>query len=231
MRYLAPRVSDTPRPECGGVYTHTHTHICTRTLLYTPGLWRWMEFATLQWAFDAKTMEEAARIWHTVCASVFLRAADNMGSTLPGPSSPWLVRGVVGNSVLRAPKNDVEVSWGSERWLCLPYWQPLFLPRHKNTLAWSSRLISLLNLTSNLSDARVASPITAPVLGQQQIIICYSRAHPLLVKLIEVKRRCGPALVFLCGCGSSLVLKNVMEVTNQGPKLKNNPLSSNCILF
>lgn len=58
----------------------------------------------------------------------------------------------------------------------------------------------------NLSDARVASPITVPVLGQQQIIICYSRAHLLLVKLIEVKRRCGPALVFLCGCGSSVVL-------------------------
>lgn len=90
MRYLAPRVSDTPRPDRCRAHTHLHAH----TLLYTPGLWRWMEFATLQWAFDAKTMEEAAHIWHTVCASVFLRAANNMGSTLPGPSAPGLVGGL-----------------------------------------------------------------------------------------------------------------------------------------
>lgn len=102
-----------------GCFSHTRTNPRTRarSLFCTSGLRRWMEFATLQWAFDARTMEKSAHIWHAVCA----RGPLTQGVHFAGALCPWAGRGVVGNSVPRDPENDVEVSC-SERWWRFPYW-------------------------------------------------------------------------------------------------------------
>lgn len=138
-----------------------------------------------------------------------------MGSTLPGPSAPGLVGGLWVIVSRGRPKMMWKCHEAQKYGRGFPTDTPCsyrVAPSQKHTGV--ERQVNITYIKSPYTrtqpllclDARVASPITAALLGQDQIIICYSRARPLLVKLIEVKRRCGSSLVVLWGCGSSLVL-------------------------
>lgn len=84
MRYLAPRVSDTPRPKRRGTHTHTFAHAHS----YTPQACR------DEWSLQHYNELLMPRQWRRLPTCVFLRAANNMGSTLPGPSAFGLVGGL-----------------------------------------------------------------------------------------------------------------------------------------